>query len=38
MANFQPTLIVPLMAGKFLAACVAVWFASLLVKKTADEE
>jgi ethanolamine transporter len=38
MANFQPTLIVPLMAGKFLAACVGVWFASLLVKKTADEE
>jgi ethanolamine transporter len=34
MANFQPTLIVPLMAGKFIAACVAVAFASLLVKNS----
>ncbi|GHT74824.1 ethanolamine utilization protein EutH [Spirochaetia bacterium] len=34
MANFQPTLIVPLMAGKFIAACVAVAFASLLVRKS----
>ncbi|GMO52442.1 MAG: ethanolamine utilization protein EutH [Termitinemataceae bacterium] len=32
MANFQPTLIVPLMAGKFIAACVAVAFVSLLIK------
>jgi ethanolamine transporter len=37
MANFQPTLIVPLMVGKFIAACVGVFFASIMVRKTADE-
>jgi ethanolamine transporter len=37
MANFQPTLIVPLIAGKFIAACIAVWIATLLIRKTPDE-
>jgi ethanolamine transporter len=37
MANFQPTLIVPLMAGKFVAACVAVAFATLLAKNNPGE-
>jgi ethanolamine transporter len=37
MANFQPTLIVPLMIGKFIAACVGVAFASLFFKKSEKE-
>jgi ethanolamine transporter len=37
MANFQPTLIVPLLAGKFIAACTGVAFAGLLVKKMPAE-
>lgn len=32
-ANFQPTLILPVMVGKFSAGCLAVWLATKFLKK-----
>ncbi|MBR1480458.1 MAG: ethanolamine utilization protein EutH [Paludibacteraceae bacterium] len=32
-ANFQPTLIFPIMAGKFIAGCAAVYIATLFMKR-----